>query len=566
MSSRPASSVIRSAGAFAADFARFAGSQGLLAVALVLCGVIVEGAGVVLLIPILGLVVGNAGGAGAVALKALDAAGVHGRSSQLIALLGAFLVLMTVRAAALFARDVLLFQLQARFVATRRAEVFAAVAQASWAHVSGLRHAQLINLLSAEFQRMAAATQFMLQGSVAAVLLVAQSALAFALSPLLTLVVAAFVLVPLVVLSKARGARAAGLDVGRASIVLTGQVTTFLQGLKSAIAQDTQGRFLEQFGQVQGELVGRQQGFVRGQAAMRLGLSLITALAAAVSVGVAVLVLSLPSAVLITLVLVFSRMAGPAMSVQQSVQQFMFSLPAFEAVRELKVDLGGARETRGEAEPPPGPVVFEGVAYSHPGGGGAEDLSFELAPGEFLGVSGPSGAGKTTLLDLLAGLLQPASGRIVVGGQLLGAANLAGWRKHIAYVTQDPFLFHASVRANIEAGARPASDAEIWRALELVGAGDLVRGLPQGLETQVGERGARLSGGERQRLSLAAALLRRPRLLILDEATNALDLAAEAQILQRLAAMESRPSIVMVSHRPESLRWCDRVLPLAPVP
>ena len=185
-----------------------------------------------------------------------------------------------------------------------------------------------------------------------------------------------------------------------------------------------------------------------------------------------------------------------------------------------------------------------------------------IEPGECVGMTGASGAGKTTFADLLAGLLTPQGGGISIGGVPLAAAALDAWRAGIAYVAQDAFLFHDSVRRNLAWMAPEASGEAMWRALEIAGAADLVRRMDTGLETVVGERGTLVSGGERQRLALARAVLRAPRVLILDEATSAIDASGERAILQRLRALDPRPMIVLIAHRAESLALCDRVLTL----
>ncbi len=172
---------------------------------------------------------------------------------------------------------------------------------------------------------------------------------------------------------------------------------------------------------------------------------------------------------------------------------------------------------------------------------------------------GPSGAGKSTIADLLMGLLQPDSGEIEVDGRPLSTADLPAWRRRIGYVPQDVFLFHDTVRANLLWARPEAEEAEIWQALGRASA-DFVRQLSQGLETEIGERGVRLSGGERQRLALARALLIRPKLLILDEATSNLDVDNERRIQEALAELRGQMTIVIIAHRPSSIRHADQIV------
>jgi ATP-binding cassette subfamily C protein len=155
--------------------------------------------------------------------------------------------------------------------------------------------------------------------------------------------------------------------------------------------------------------------------------------------------------------------------------------------------------------------------------------------------------------------VHPQEGRISVGRVAIDAATVRTWQTRIAYVPQDGFLFHDTLRRNLTwDNAGIDDDATAW-ALVLAGAGELVRRLPAGLDTVLGERGARLSGGERQRIGLARALLRKSDLLILDEATNALDPAAERDVLARLARLDPRPTIIMIAHHAASLSYCDRL-------
>jgi ATP-binding cassette subfamily C protein len=187
------------------------------------------------------------------------------------------------------------------------------------------------------------------------------------------------------------------------------------------------------------------------------------------------------------------------------------------------------------------------------------DVTFTLDAGATTAIVGPSGSGKSTLADLLMGLLTPSEGRILVDGVTLDGGRLDAWRDQIGYVAQEAFLFHESVRANLLWARPDASEEEIWHALRLASADAFVRALPHGLDTVVGDRGVLVSGGERQRLSLARALVRRPALLILDEATSSLDSENEARIQQAIDKLHQQMTIVVITHRLSTIRGADTI-------
>ena len=184
-------------------------------------------------------------------------------------------------------------------------------------------------------------------------------------------------------------------------------------------------------------------------------------------------------------------------------------------------------------------------------------MSLVIPANTAFAIVGVSGAGKSTLADIIAGLVVPQSGKLVVDDCVVEAGMLQNWRQGMAYVPQDAPLFDDSIRANLTVAARDATDGEIWNCLEIVEAADLVRGLEQGLDTRVGDRGARLSGGQRQRLRLASALLKKPELLLLDEATNALGPGDERTIVGNLRRLLSSMTIVVIAHRKSSVAWTD---------
>ena len=190
-----------------------------------------------------------------------------------------------------------------------------------------------------------------------------------------------------------------------------------------------------------------------------------------------------------------------------------------------------------------------------------DGIALTIPAGSTLHVAGPSGAGKSSLADVLAGLVSPTQGRLLVDGAAIGPAERRVWRDQVAYIQQEPLLFHASVRENLVWAAPEATEAQLVAALEAASA-QFVLALPQGLDTVVGPRGSTLSGGERQRIVLARGLLRDPDLLILDEVTSALDPASEAAVVRAVAGLRGRLTIVIISHRGALADLADREIRL----
>jgi len=205
-------------------------------------------------------------------------------------------------------------------------------------------------------------------------------------------------------------------------------------------------------------------------------------------------------------------------------------------------------------------ITINNMNFSYPTKSVLSNLSMVIPKNSFIALMGESGGGKTTFSDILCALYMPDSGEILVDGQNLNELDLKKWRRIIGYVPQDLFLFHDTIMHNVNLGNLRISEEDVVKALKDSGAWEFVSELPEGIKTVIGERGIRLSGGQRQRLSIARAIVRKPQLLILDEATTALDPATEERILRTLRKLTDQGiTIVAVSHQMAVLDIADQV-------
>jgi len=307
---------------------------------------------------------------------------------------------------------------------------------------------------------------------------------------------------------------------------------------------------------------------------------------------------STPMASFVILILLFSRIFPQLIAINTDINMIVANVPSVKLVMQLDADLPdvGVSAERREGSEERGArraksaergvelkegIRLEGITFSYPDGERLFDgFNAEIRAHNITGILGQSGRGKTTLIDLIAGLQKPAAGRILVDGVLLDEKLLPRWKAGLGYLPQDPFFIDGTLRENLVWDSTPGAgggglpgktgggseagggigDEEIMAVLEQVNAAHLVKRFRKGLDAFVVNYQTAFSGGECQRLALARVLLRKPSVLLLDEATSSLDAENEATVMEVLAKLKERVTIVFVTHRESVTRWFDEVI------
>ena len=276
--------------------------------------------------------------------------------------------------------------------------------------------------------------------------------------------------------------------------------------------------------------------------------------------------LKMPLAAVLVMLFLLARVVSYLSKSQRAYQQIVVRESAYWSL------IDGITAARAEVEPQGGnntvrlseEIRFDAVRFRHGDGGLVlDDASFIMAARELTVIVGPSGAGKTTLLDLVVGLHQPESGIISVDGVPMHELSMREWRRQIGYVPQDSVLVDDSIAYNLALGEDDIGEADLRDALQAANALDFVDAMPDGLQSRVGEGGSRLSGGQRQRLAIARALVHKPRLLVLDEATSSLDAEAQAAVIETVHRLKGSLTILAVAHQELMIAAADRVYRLA---
>lgn len=544
----------------------------VLALALLLSAAVTEAFGLALIVPLLYVtgLAGDAEGEHPMVDQIERAAAYVGVELTLPTVLILFLALAALRTAAGWQRQRVLQRIRRGFVDRLREELYGAVAAASWGHLARWRPSDIHHTLTVEMRRVGQGVGLLFQMAVGTVLALAQFGIAAAVAPgvsagaLCAALALALLTGPLI-----RRARRRGAEQTAGNRKMHAVVADFLGGLKLVKSYNAESLLVGEYRAATRAMRRNQLAATTTAMASQAVLDMGAACTLAALVFFAVTAAELPLPELLLVVFVFARLMPALLQLQQFARLLAETLPAYVHAMDV------ARRMRAGAEAPIGAggggaplamreaLTVRGVSFAYAGAPDRAvltDVDMRVPAGGFVAVMGPSGAGKSTLAHLLLGLLEPCEGEICIDAVPLTGTNVRRWRATAAFVPQEPYLFHETLRANLQRADPRATDAEMQRVLALAAALDFVDALPRGLDTVVGERGAVLSGGERQRIALAQALLRRPALLVLDEATAQLDADTECRVLEALSSRRAEMAVVAITHREAVARNADSVV------
>ena len=537
-----------------------------LALALTAAVGLTEGITLLLLVPLLQLAgVAVEGSLGSLTTRLASVFNAVNVTPTLASVLIVYVVLTILQATLVRTRSLADTIAVQRYTLALRERLYSAIARAQWLVVSRIRSSDFTYALTTAIDQVDKGANNVLFLIATAVVSVVYAVVAFRVSPTMSaIVLGASVL--LLVAERARTllGRKRGEEVTTSTSTLFATAAEQLGGLKTAKSYGHEERHLFLFVEVGRKVNAARVALTRAFASLRWQMTVGSVLALSLILYLAVEVFDLPTASILLLLFIFSRLVPRIVSLQQTAQEILSIVPALEAIDSLMEECEGAPERTTENQQPvmlEKGITLRDVSFSYTGNIASpqvHQVTLEIPAGKTTAIVGSSGAGKSTVADLLLGLITPEAGSVMIDGNVLDESHLRSWRGQVGYVAQDTFLFNDTVRFNLDWAAPGATEQEMNAALSSASA-VFVKTLPSGLDTVIGERGVRLSGGERQRLSLARALLRHPRVLILDEATSSLDSENEERIFRAIHRLHGAMTIVIITHRVSTIRNADLI-------
>lgn len=549
---------------------RISGTRFWMALSLLLVGSLTEGISIFLLIPLLHIM-SQTDGAFVMQLGQIEAFSgwFPDIAISLPVILALLIGLVSLQAVFFRWKSIYLAEMLIDFLNQTRIELFDAIARARWEKVAQSRNSELEHALTADIEKIQACGFFLLN--------ICQTLVVMAVYAILSLLIS----VPITLTVLAVGAILyAGLSPFRVNAAKFGVLTTrnrkeqyrtisdFLSGIKMAKMLNGERFYFDLLHRNLARITQDNTSYVSQSTIGTAAFQIASAIGLAVFAYVSLTVFRISMVEFLVLLVIFVRVTPRLLSLHTQVQQFLVSLPAYGSVLKLTEEFATEREMAGETLYPTAfklekEITLKQVSYCHEVASrnfSLNEISIKIPAGKVTALIGPSGSGKSTLADIIAGLIEIKTGQMLVDGVRIESDNQRAWRSHVAIVHQDVFLLHDTIRANLLFSKPNANEVEIWHALKIAHAFEFIKILPLGLDTIVGERGGLLSGGERQRIAIACAILRKPKLLVLDEASSALDWANQALIVETIEKLRGDTTILTIDHRAETIAYADVVI------
>ncbi|MCE7698055.1 MAG: ABC transporter ATP-binding protein/permease, partial [Methanobacterium paludis] len=543
----------------------------VLAISLMVFISLTEAVGLLLLLPLMqlvGLDVGQ-GSLGQIAGLTAYFFSFIGLKPTLVMVLVIYVAVISLNAILRRWQTIKSFAIEYEFAAHLRKHLYKSITNTNWLFFIKMRASDFAHALTYEIERVSNGTyQFLTMISSIMVLSVYLIFTLKVYGLLTILILFVGVVLILILKKKASSSRSSGEELSYTSKDMYSSIIQHMDGMKTIKSFGMQKSNIGEFSKITDQVALRYTNAIRSYADVRAFFEIGSVVFLSVIVAVMIQVMNVPTAGVLLLIFLFVRMVPMFSSIQQSYQYFINMLPAFGTIVDLEKRCEDAEEPeigiQKDSIPENSisneiqgvvlnkraqrgsildecPVLNEGIelqnvsfSYLSNNNFAINELNLMIKTGETTAIVGRSGAGKSTVADMIMGLIQPDNGEMFLNGEKLTANQMVSWRNQIGYVAQETFLFNDTVRSNLLIANPEANEKDIEDALRLAAAYDFVLNLPGGLDTVIGDRGVKLSGGERQRIALARALLRKPSLLILDEATSNLDSENERHIMEAI--------------------------------
>lgn len=548
---------------------------------------VTSGFSIVLLIPLLQLLsIGAGEEPGGVALFIHNLADNAGISLTIGSILMVYMVLLTLSALLQYGKSILDARYQQTFIYTLRRRLFRKIIMADWQMLNTRSKTNHLQVLTREVPNLASYYFFYLRLMTTVIMTAAYTLYAMLVSARFTVIIIGVGLLLFVLLRKflLRSFRLGQGYVDSYNRLLK-HIDDFWQTVKIAKVHSSEDYYFNRFDEASTSLLDIEYRMQRNWSLPQLIQRIAGLLVLVGIVWFGYRSGAVPMASFVILILLFSRIFPQLIAMNTDISMIISNVPSVKLVMQLDEELPDPKAQWLSSLKPQGEGVSDYAAVSLKEEIRLEEVSFSYGDGEKLfdmfsavirahtitGIVGQSGRGKTTLIDLVGGLQKPDAGRIMIDGRLLDDALLPGWKAGLGYLPQDPFFIDGTLRENLvwDSGGRvdkisgsggDITDEEVWEVLRQVNATHLVKRFRKGLDAYVVNYPFAFSGGECQRLALARVLLRRPSVLLLDEATSSLDTENETTVMEVLARLKEKITIVFVTHRESVVRWFDEVI------